>query len=77
MGWVLPTNDGKVLGCDHNLQRRIEYRFTGKDIYTSAWLTGVKVPRVAQPGDEIVFLCPYGCEEISILVTSRHANNVI
>ena len=72
MGWVLPSKAGKVLGCEHNLHRRMEFRFTGKDPLSARWMIDAKHERVAQPGDEIVFLCPFGCEEISILVTQRH-----
>ena len=74
MGWVLPTKRGKVLGCEHNRLRRIEYRFTGKDPHSFRYLLDHPQQRVAQAGDEIVFLCPFGCEEISILVANRNEN---
>lgn len=73
-GWVTPTNRGKVLGCEHNLQRRMEYRFTGKDTHGLRWMIDHKAERVAQPGDEIVFLCPFGCPEISVLITQRQGD---
>lgn len=75
MGWVMPSKYGKKLGCEHNLQRRMEYRFTGKDTHSLRWMIDQKHERVAQAGDEIVFHCPFGCEEVSILVTKRDDGN--
>ena len=72
MGWVMPSKYGKKLGCPHNLQRRIEYRFSGKDTHSLRYLIDQPHQRIAQPGDEMVLLCPFGCEEISILITKRH-----
>lgn len=68
MGWVLPNSNGKTLGCEHNLHRRIEYRFTAKDRFS--YLPDAK-ERVAQAGDEIIFHCPFGCPEVAVLVTHR------
>lgn len=69
MGWVLDSNASKTLGCVHNLQRTIEYRFTGKDRFDNTpW---IPKPRVGQAGDEIVFHCPFGCEPVVILVANR------
>ena len=51
MGWVLPTKRGKVLGCEHNKLRRVEYRFTGKDPHSFRYLVDDPQQRVAQAGD--------------------------
>lgn len=58
-----------MVGCKHNLERTIEYRFTGKP--KPQWDDVLKL-RFREPsatiGDEVVFKCPHGCEEISVLL---------